>query len=150
MNEVSSCEAFRLGWEHAILDPSTCHFFGPQAFDPANRVESNNYDLDHYVTKKGLGVDFAEELDEETETRGEGSQVSKSGHLDPSATNQAESKSPAVLSTNSSKLEGCLNVPSGAISTGSFDDNVVIDFATPLLESLVIPILEFMDQARTP
>lgn len=84
LNEVSDCKAFRLGWEQALLDPLVHNFFDPKAFDAVNRVESNNYNLDYYVTKENLGVNFAEKLKEETETQGEGSQISKSGHPDPS------------------------------------------------------------------
>ena len=47
-------------------------------------MEINNYDLDHYVSKEVLEVDFSKELDEETKTQGEGSQLSKSSRPDPS------------------------------------------------------------------
>lgn len=66
LNKISSCEAFRLGLEQALLDPLAREFFDPKAFDAVNQVESSNYDLDYYVTKENLRVDFAEELEEET------------------------------------------------------------------------------------
>ena len=65
LNEVSICETFHLGQEHALLDPLAHDFFGPEAFDAANRVDINNYDLDYCIAKKHLEVDFVKELDGE-------------------------------------------------------------------------------------
>ena len=150
MNEVSNCEAFRLGWEQALLDPLAHDFSGLEACDAMNQVESNNNDLDYYVTKENLEVDFVEDLDEETETQGEGSQASKSNQPDPLAKDQAKSKSHVASGSNPSELEGCLNVPFGAILSGNFDDNVLIKFNPPLLDSPIIPNLDFLDQTGTP
>ena len=66
--EISGCEAFRLGSEQALLDPLQWSFSGPVDYDNLNRVKSNNSDLDYYATKENLGVDFIDELNEETET----------------------------------------------------------------------------------
>ena len=71
-------------------------------------------------------------------------------HLDPSAKNQAKSKPPVTLIIDPSELKGCLNVPSDVISSGGFDENIVITFSVPLLGSPVTPNLNFMDQAVTP
>ena len=54
--------------------------------------------------------------------------------------NQADS------SVNPLELEGCLNIVSDVPSSGSFDDNVEIEFSRPLLESPAPPNLQFMDQ----
>ena len=148
--EISNCEAFHLTWEQALLDPLLRNFIGPEDYDKLNRVECNNYNLEYYAAKENLGVDFTDELDEETETQGEGSRASKSDHPDPLTKNQAKSKLPVVPSTDPLELEGCLNVPPGTISSGSFDDNVVITFSTPLLESPIVPNLDFMDQIAIP
>ena len=43
-------------------------FSSPEDYDNLNQVESNNYDLEYYVSKENLGVNFTKELDEETET----------------------------------------------------------------------------------
>ena len=64
--------------------------------------------------------------------------------------NQAESKSHVAPSTDPLELKGCLNVPFGVILSGSFNKNVVITFSALLLESLVVPNLDFMDQTTTP
>ena len=66
--EISGCEAFRLGSEQALLDPLQWSFSGPVDYDNLNRVKSNNFDLEYYATKENLGVDFIDELNEETET----------------------------------------------------------------------------------
>ena len=66
--EVSSCETFCLGWEQALLDPSARVFSGPEEYNALNKVESKNYDLDHYVLKENLAVTFVKELKEKTET----------------------------------------------------------------------------------
>ena len=116
--EISGYEAFRLGQKQALLDPLQRSFFGPEHYDDLNRVDSNNYDLEFYATKKNLGVDFTEELDEETETQGEGSRASRSDHPRPSAKNQAEFNLPVALVTNPSELKGCLNILSSATSGG--------------------------------
>ena len=68
------------------------------------------------MTKENIGVDFAEELDEEIETQGEGSPACRSDRLGPLAKNQAESKPLVIPIADSLELEGCLNVPSGATS----------------------------------
>ena len=102
------------------------------------------------MTKENIGVDFAEELDEEIETQGEGSRTSRSDRLGPSVKNQAESKPHVIPIFDSSKHEGCLNVPSGITSGGGFDDNLTIHFNAPFLSSPTAPNLEFMDQTSTP
>ena len=66
--EIFGCEALPLGWEQALLYPVQWSFSSLEDYDNLNRVENNNYDLEYYVSKENLGVDFAEELDEETET----------------------------------------------------------------------------------
>ena len=81
--EVNGCKAFRLGWEQGLLDPSTQIFSGPEEYDALNKIERKNYDLDHYMSKENLAVTFVEELEDETETQGDGSQASKSDHSDP-------------------------------------------------------------------
>ena len=73
--EISNCETFRLGWEQALTDPSERIFFGPEEYDALNKIEGGNYDLDFYVTKKNLGVTFADEMEDETKSQGRGSQV---------------------------------------------------------------------------
>ena len=81
----------------SFAGPSAHDFIGPDDYDALNRVENNNYDLEYYVTKENLTVAFADELEDETETQGGGSQVSKSGHPDPSVKDQVESKSKAIV-----------------------------------------------------
>ena len=73
--EISSCEAFRLGWEQALTDPLARIFSSPKEYDALNKIESGNYDLDFYVMKENLGVAFADEMEDETESQGGGSQV---------------------------------------------------------------------------
>ena len=60
---------------------------------------------------------------------------------------QVESRCLATSGANPSEIEGCLNVISSAPSTSSFDDNIEIDFARPLLESPILPNLKFLDQS---
>ena len=60
--EISGCEAFRLGWEQAMTEPSSCLFCGPDEYDALNKIEGHNYDLDFYVRKENLRVTFAEKL----------------------------------------------------------------------------------------
>ena len=91
--EVSSYEAFRLRWDQALSDRSTCVFSGPDEYNDLNKVERNHYDLEYYVSKENLTVAFADKLEDETKTQGGGSQASKSDHLDPVAKGQVDSKS---------------------------------------------------------
>ena len=114
---------------------SACDFTSLKDYDALNKVESNNYGLEYYVSMENLAVTFSEELEEETETQGGGSEVSKSGHPNPIAKDQVEPKSKAVVGTTASDLEGCLEVPSGLASSGGFDDNLIIEFASPILHS---------------
>ena len=66
-----------MGWEHALLDSKSCDFFDLEAFDATNKVETKNYDLEYYVSKENLGVEFVEELDgEDSSIQGDDSQVS--------------------------------------------------------------------------
>ena len=64
--EISGSEAFRLGWEQAMTEPSARLFSGPDEYDALNKIEGRNYDLDFYVRKENLRVTFAEEIEEET------------------------------------------------------------------------------------
>ena len=66
--EISGYKAFRLGWEQALTDPSAPIFSGPEEYDALNKIEGGNYDLDFYATKENLGVAFAKEMEDETET----------------------------------------------------------------------------------
>ena len=66
-----------------MLDPLARDFTGPVDYDTLNKVESNNYDLEYYVLKENLVVTFSKELEDEIETQGGGSQVSKSSHPNP-------------------------------------------------------------------
>ncbi len=66
--EVFGCEAFQLGWEQALLDPSACVFSGPDDYDALNKIENNNYDLEYCALKEKLNVTFTEELEDEIET----------------------------------------------------------------------------------
>ena len=72
LNEISSCEAFQLGWEQALLDLTAHDFSGLNAFNVANQVEVNNYELEYYISKKNLKVDFVEELKNEEASTLEG------------------------------------------------------------------------------
>ena len=74
--EVFGCEAFRLGWEQALSDPSERVFTGPDDYDALNKVESRNYDPEYYVSKENLVVTFVEELKDETKTQRGESQAS--------------------------------------------------------------------------
>ena len=63
-----------------MLNPSACIVSGPEEYDALNKIEGKNYDLDYYATKENLVVAFAEELKDEIETQGGGSQDSMSNH----------------------------------------------------------------------
>ena len=54
---------------------------------------------------------------------------------------QAKSRSQAAFGANPLELERCLKVIFDAPLTENFDDVVEIDFAKPLMNSLVPPIL---------
>ena len=43
-------------------------FTGLKDYDALNKVESNNYDMEYYVSKENLVVTFTEELKDEIET----------------------------------------------------------------------------------
>ena len=66
--EVSGCETFHLGWEQALQDPSAQIFSSLEEYNALNKVEGRNYDMDFYVSNENLGVAFAEEIEDETET----------------------------------------------------------------------------------
>ena len=142
LNEVSSCEAFFLGWEQALLNPKARDFTDPEAFGVSNKVETNNYDLEHYISKENLVVDFAEKLHgEDSSIQEDDPQVSLPSSSNHLAKDQVESQSQDFSSVNPLELKGCLNVISSIPSTGSFDDNIKIDFVRPLLESHIPPNL---------
>ena len=135
LNEISSCEAFQLGWELALLDSAACIFSSPDAFDAANQVEVNNYELECYISKENLEVDFVKELNDEEASALEGDiQGPHSKSEGYPKKDQVESHSPIAYGANPSKLEGCLNVVSG-----------IIEFSSPLLESLTVSNLQFID-----
>ena len=148
--EVSGCEAFRLGQEQALLDPSARVFVVPDDYDALNQIENKNCDLEYYVSKENLIVNFVEELEDETETQGGGSQASKSNHSDLMTKDQAESKSKAITSGGASDLEGCLEIPTGLSTSSVFDDNLVISFTPLILQSPEFQILDFLDKNKTP
>ena len=52
--EVSGCEAFRLRWEQAFLDPSAHVFVGSDDYDALNQIENKNYDIEYYMSKENL------------------------------------------------------------------------------------------------
>ena len=64
--EIFGSEAFRLGWEQAMTEPSARLFCGPDKYDALNKIEGRNYDLDFYVRKENLGMTFTKEMEEET------------------------------------------------------------------------------------
>ena len=74
----------------------------------------------------------------------------KFGHPDPTTKDQVEPKSNVVVGTTASDLEGCLKVPSGLSSSGGFDNNLVIEFTPPIMYSLEVQSLYFIDQSKTP
>ena len=67
--EISGCEAFYLGWEQALTDHSEHIFSGPEEYDALNKIEGGNYDMDFYVMKENMEVTFADEMEDETESR---------------------------------------------------------------------------------
>ena len=87
------------------------------------------------MTKENLAVNFIDELEDETETQGGGSQASKSDHLDLVAKGQVEYKSKAISCSGTSNLEGCLEIPPGLSSSGGFDDTLPITFTHPIFHS---------------
>ena len=100
--------------------------------------------------KENLIVTFVEELEDEIETHGGGSQSSKSGHLDPIVKDHVESKSKTIAGTTASNLEGYLEVPSGLALSSGFDDNLVIEFTPPILHSPEVQNLDLLGQSNTP
>ena len=97
--EISGSEAFRLGWEQAMTEPSARLFSGPDEYDVLNKIEGRNYDLHFYVRKENLRVTFAEEIEEETESYGADSEVLGSEFLDRWANDQLVVNSKVVSST---------------------------------------------------
>ena len=149
--EISSSEAFHLGWEQAMTEPSALFFSGPDEYDALNKIEGRNYDLDFYVRKENLGVTFAEEMEEETEPHGANSQVLGSEFSDRWAKDQLQVKSKFISSSGASDLEGFLEFPS--ISTTQtthtgFDDTVTIHFNPPMLQSPEVQSLSFFDRSN--
>ena len=61
-----------------------------------------------------------------------------------------ESKSKAIVDATTSDLEGCLEVPFGLASSNGFDNKLVIEFTTLILNSLEVQNLDFLDQSKTP
>ena len=106
--EISGSEAFRLGWEHAMTEPSARLFCGPDEYDALNKIERRNYDLDFYVRKENLWVTFAKEIEEETESHGADSEVLGSEFSDHWAKDQLEVKSKVVSSTGALDSQGFL------------------------------------------
>ena len=130
--EISGCEAFRLGWEQALTEPSVHILSGLEEYNALNTIEGGNYDLDFYVTKENLGVTFVEEMEDETESQGGDSQVLGSELPDRGAKDQPEVKSKAVSSSGASDLEVCLEIPSIPSTQSGFDDTVTIHFNLPV------------------
>ena len=64
--EISGSEAFHLGWEQDMIEPSVRLFSRPDEYDALNKIEGRNYDLDFYVRKENLGMTFTKEMEEET------------------------------------------------------------------------------------
>lgn len=145
--EVSGSEAFRLGWEQALMDPSARLISGPEEYDALNHVEEKNYDLDYYAAKENLMVSFAEELEDEAENRGSESHASRSERPEAVAKDQTGAKLKGVASSGASGLEGCLEIPS---SSRGFDDTLTITFGTPMLRSPEVRTLDFLEKDRTP
>ena len=133
-----------------MLVPSAHDFTSPEDYDDFNKVESNNYDLDYYVSKENLAVTFAEELEDKNKTQGGGSQSSKSDHLDTVAKGQVESKSKAISGNDTSNLEGCLEISPGLLSSGGFDNTLTITFTPLILHSPEVQTLDFLDKNETP
>ena len=97
-----------------MLDPSACAFAGLDGYDALNQIENKNYDLEYYVLKDNLNVTFTEELEDETETQGGGSQTSKSDHPSLLAKGQVESKAKATPCSGASdfgRLSGSSHGP---------------------------------------
>lgn len=142
--EISGCEAFRLSWDQALMDPSARRFSNPEAFDAISNVEPKNYNFDYYIERENLAVPFVDELEEATETHQ--SQGSESGRPGGHGEEQADSKGKKAIEGASSDQ---VNIPSGPVS-GGFDDNVTIEFSSSLLRTLDAPNLLFLDQDKTP
>ena len=133
-----------------MLDHSECVFAGLDDYNALNKIENKNYDLEYYVSKETLNVTFAEELKDETETQGGGSQTSKSDHPSLLTKGQVESKANAISGSSASDLECCLEFPSGHASSGGFDDNLTIEFTPSILHSLNVQTLVFLDKNKMP
>lgn len=119
-----------------MLDPSAHVFADLNDYDALNQIKNKRYDLECYVSKENMNVTFTEELKDETETQGGGSQTLKSDHLSPLTKGQVESKAKAIPCVNASNLECCLEIPSGRASSVGFDDNLTIEFTPSILDSL--------------
>ena len=130
-----------------MTNPSARIISGPEEYDALNKIEGKNYDLDYYASKENLIVTFTEELDDETENRGNESHVSNSERLEVLGKDHIDSKQKRLLSSGTSGLEGCLEIPS---SSGGFDDNLTITFGTPILQSPEVQTLDFLEKVKTP
>ena len=97
--------------------------------------------------KENLTVTFAEELEDEAENRGSESHISKPERPETLAKDQADSKLKAVASSGTSGLEGCLEIQS---PSGGFDDNLMITFSAPILQSPEAQTLDFLEKDKTP
>ena len=129
------------------MDPSARIISGADEYDALNKIESKNYDLEYYASRENLTVTFADELNDEAENQGSESHVSKSERLEVLGKDRADSKQKTVVSSGTSGLEGCLEIPS---SSGGFDDNLTITFRTPILQSPQVQTLEFLEKVTTP
>ena len=148
--EISGSEAFHLRWEQAMTEPSARLFSAPNEYDALNKIEGHNYDLDFYVRKENLGVTFAEEMEEETESHGADSQVLGSELSDRWVKDQPEVKSKAVSSSGASDLEGFLEFPSIPSKQTDFDNTVTIHFNPPMLQFLEVQSLSLFDKRNAP
>ena len=110
--EISGSEAFRLGWEQAMTEPSARLFCGPDEYDALNKIERRNYDLDFYARKENLRVTFVEEMEEETESHEPDSEVLGSQFSDRWVNDHLEIKSKVVSSPGALDSEGFLQFAS--------------------------------------
>ena len=95
-------------------------------------------------------MNFAEELEDKTETQGGGSQASKSDHLDSMTKDQVEPKSEAISSSGALDLEGCLEIIAFLSTSNGFDNNLIIHFSRRILQSPEVQTLDSIDKNETP
>ena len=146
--EISGSEAFRLGWEQAMTEPSARLFCGPEEYDALNKIEGRNYDLDFYARKENMRVTFVEEMEEETESHGPDSEVLGSQFSDRWVNDQLEIKSKVVSSTGALDSKGFLQFASISTPQTDFDDIVTIHFNPPILQSSEGQSLSFFDKSN--